>query len=94
MATATSPYRTPARRAADPPPTEPPTFVDLDYIVVFLWLVTLVRVGGALLRSEPPNRELDVAWLVLFLAPVVLWKELTTRRRRSAESAEAREPEK
>ena len=78
---AKSPYRTPARSAEEPPRETVPVFGDITGIALFVWIATLLRVGGALLVSEPASRELDLAWLVLFLAPVAIWKDIASRRR-------------
>ena len=78
---AESPYRTQAQPAEDPSRAEAPVFGDIAGIASFVWVATLVRIGAALLSAEPASRELDFAWLVLLLAPVVIWKDTSTRRR-------------
>jgi hypothetical protein len=87
---ASSPYRTPARPAADPTPTELSAFLDVAGVAAFAWVVTLVRIAAALLCDEPSSHELDFAWLVLFLAPVIVWNELAPRWRARSPPREER----
>jgi len=78
---AESPYRQRSRPVEEPSPRAPPVLGDIACITTFVWLSTLVRVGVALVMTEPQSRELDFAWLILFFAPVVIWKEIASRRR-------------
>ncbi len=74
-----NPYRTSAPHKPD---DELPRFLDLVPVAAVTWLVTLVRVGVALARSEPPSRELDVAWLLILVLPLVMVAELRAARAR------------
>ena len=78
---AESPYRTQTRPPEEPPRAKVPVFGDIAGIASFVWLATLVRIGAALLSAEPESRELDFAWLVLFLTPVAIWRDIAGRRR-------------
>jgi membrane protein DedA with SNARE-associated domain len=74
-----NPYRTSAPHRAD---DELPRFLDLAPVAAITWLATLVRVGVALSRSEPASRELDIAWLLLLVLPLVIVAELRAARAR------------
>ncbi|APR82042.1 Hypothetical protein A7982_07391 [Minicystis rosea] len=50
------------------------------------WVLVVLRVTHALLRADAPSHEVDVAWLVVILAPIVVWKELAARRNANANS--------
>lgn len=50
-----------------------------------VWALGLVRVLVALRRKDSPSLELALAWLVVIVAPIVLWKEITARRGRSGD---------
>jgi hypothetical protein len=77
---ATSPYRIAARPPARPA-GDPPERLGLRGVAVFLWGVTLLRVAVAARQGEPPSQELALAMVVLLGAPVVVYRELTSRRR-------------
>jgi hypothetical protein len=80
MLMVSSPYRVPARAGVDPAPARSRASLELTAVAVFAWVVTVARVVTGLVRVEPASRELDLAWLVLFLAPVVIWGELQGQR--------------
>jgi hypothetical protein len=77
---ATTPYRVPAQAGSDPAPAASRGSYELTVVAAFAWLVTLLRVVVSLHRGEAACRELDLAWLILFLAPVVIWVELQAQR--------------
>ncbi len=77
---ATSPYRVPAQSGPKCLRAEGQQRLDLAGVAGFVWIVTLVRVVAGLATAEAPSRELDLAWLLLFLLPVVIWKELARYR--------------
>jgi hypothetical protein len=76
------PYRHPATHA--PGSAAPPAFAWYDVAVAaaLAFLLGVARVAFALARGEPPSREVDLAWLLVMLAPLVVWKEIAARRRR------------
>ncbi len=73
---ATSPYRVPAQSGPKCLRVESQRRLDLAGVAGFAWVITLVRVVAGFVQAEAPNRELDLAWLILLLLPVVIWKEL------------------
>ena len=75
-----SPYRLPAEAGSEPAPAAPRASFELTVVAAFAWVVTLCRVVVGLLRVEPASRELDLAWLILFLAPAVIWAEIQAQR--------------
>jgi hypothetical protein len=77
-----SPYRSPAEREPSPPATVPPVSYEIVGAAGLAWALGMMRVAIALTQGEPASRELDLAWLLVFLAPVVLWRELVVLRRR------------
>jgi hypothetical protein len=77
---ASNPYRVPAQAGSEPAPAATRASLELTVVAGFAWLVTLVRVAVGVARAEAASRELDLAWLILFLAPVVIWVELQARR--------------
>ena len=79
---ATSPYRVRVQAVPDASCAENPPCFDLARVAAFVWMVTLVRIVAAFMATEAPNREIDVAWLILLLAPVVIWKEWARHGRR------------
>ena len=81
---ATSPYRAPVHTIERKLCAEAHGCRDIAGVAMLVWLVALARVGVALLGSELPSRELDIAWLAAFLAPVVIAKELASWRRSAA----------
>ncbi len=76
------PYRTPATRDGDS--TEPEAFAwyDVTVVAALALLLGVIRVAFALARSEAPSGEVDLAWLVVLIAPVVVWKEIAASGRR------------
>lgn len=46
-----------------------------------VWVLALVRVTFAVLRSAPPSTDLDIAWMFVLLAPFVIWKEVAAWRK-------------
>ncbi len=78
----TSPYRVPTEERAPQAPAAASPHLDLVTVGGLAWVVTIVRVVAALARAEAPNRELDLAWLFLFLGPLLIWHELGIRRNR------------
>lgn len=77
-----SPYRTPAEPAPDPPGPAPAVSYEIVGAAALAWALGVLRVAVALIHAEPASRELDLAWLLVFLAPVVLWRELVVLCRR------------
>lgn len=76
------PYRTPARLPPDPMlPRAPPAY-DVLVVTVVAWALGLMRVVFALFRYEAPCREVDFAWLLVLLAPLVAWREIEAAGRR------------
>lgn len=65
-----TPYRTLARSEPEPHEAEPS---DLAPVVTFVWLVALSRVAAGILRADPSNTELALAWLFVLAAPSALW---------------------
>jgi hypothetical protein len=76
------PYRTPAPRDPDSGEPEPLAWYDLAIVATLVFLLGVIRVAFALMRSEGSNREVDVAWLLVLFAPFVVWKEIAAYRRR------------
>jgi hypothetical protein len=75
-----SPYRFLARPAPRPPrPSRGPS-LDIAVPVAIAWTLGLVRVTCALLRSDAPSHELDIAWLLVVVAPVIIWHEIAAWR--------------
>jgi hypothetical protein len=75
-----SPYRVPAQTGSERAPATARASLELTVVALLAWAVTVVRVVVAVVRAEPAGRELDLAWLILFLAPVVIWAEIQGHR--------------
>ena len=71
------PYRTPS-----PSPAQPRAAVSMEIAVAagIAWALAVMRVTYALLRADAPSHEIDVAWLIVIVAPIVVWKEIAARR--------------
>jgi hypothetical protein len=54
---------------------------DIAYGAVLVLVLAGLRIAAALWRHEPPSRGLDIAWILVPLALLVLWKEFAARRR-------------
>lgn len=78
------PYRTPAPAPPEPDRERRSPFASYDMVfaAALAWGLGLIRVVCALQRHETPNRELDFAWLLVFLVPILLWKEIAAQRGR------------
>lgn len=75
------PYRTPASPDAAPAPASRLASYEIAFVGVIAWALGLMRVLFALGRAEAASREVDLAWLLLVLAPIVVWKEIASQRR-------------
>lgn len=76
------PYRTP-----EPPKAEPERLArgpshEITITAVLLWILCVVRVGFALWRREAASLDTDLAWLLVMLMPIVVWKEIAAGRAR------------
>lgn len=76
------PYRTPASRDPDSAGREPFAWYDVAITAALVFLLGAIRVAFALARHEASSRETDLAWLLVFFAPIVVWKEIAAYRRR------------
>ena len=79
---ASTPYRISSHLGETTKPAESRPHLDLVTVAGLAWIVTILRIVAALTRGEAPSREVDIAWLLLFVAPVVIWQELKLQRSR------------
>jgi hypothetical protein len=76
-----NPYRTPASLDAAPAPASRFVSYEIAVVGVIAWALGVMRVIFALGRSEAPSREIDLAWLLVALAPIIVWREIASQRR-------------
>lgn len=54
---------------------------DLAVVLALAWALAVLRVVAALARAEAVSVELNLAWLTVIVAPILIWSELAAARR-------------
>jgi hypothetical protein len=55
--------------------------LDVAVVIGLAWTLAAVRVLAALARADATSRELGLAWLVVLVAPYLIWREIAASRR-------------
>jgi hypothetical protein len=77
-----SPYRErPSLPPAEPPPPDLLPWWDVTATLALLWVAAAARVGWVIGHHQQVTTEVLLAELVVFVAPVLAYKEVSARRR-------------